>query len=245
MPPEVRPFLAEAGGHLLLRPDFTIAAVGPEYARMTHITSAQVVGRNIFDVFPDNPEWKGADGVRNLRISLDRVKETLEVDKMADQRYDIQRADPDSWEERWWRPANMPVLDENGKLKWIVHRVEDVTLLHVVERKFLRERVKNRILYAFAMVAVVVSLISFYQGVSHNGNRITRADLKQCELAASLQQIHALLSLPPTKAQLAEQAGEPPKYRDRAQRIVAELNLHLARYDRLNGGRPSLRGCEA
>ena len=48
---------------------------------------------------------------------------------MAVQKYDIRRSGalPSSFEERFWSPVNSPVLDENGEVKYIIHRVEDVT----------------------------------------------------------------------------------------------------------------------
>ncbi len=48
---------------------------------------------------------------------------------MAVQQYDIPRpaADGGGFEERYWSPFNSPVLDANGALKFIIHRVEDVT----------------------------------------------------------------------------------------------------------------------
>jgi hypothetical protein len=45
---------------------------------------------------------------------------------MAVQRYDIRNA-AGVFEERYWRPVNSPVLDENGDLVFILNRVLDVT----------------------------------------------------------------------------------------------------------------------
>ena len=48
---------------------------------------------------------------------------------MADQHYDIRRPDNQGggFEVRYWRPVNSPVLSNDGKLAYIIHRVEDVT----------------------------------------------------------------------------------------------------------------------
>ncbi len=46
------------------------------------------------------------------------------------QRYDVQPTQrPGEWEERYWSPVNAPVLDHDGKVVLIVHRVEEVTQL--------------------------------------------------------------------------------------------------------------------
>jgi signal transduction histidine kinase/ActR/RegA family two-component response regulator len=84
------------------------------------------MGRDIFDVFPDNPDDPGATGVANLRASLERVRERRKPDVMAVQKYDIRRPNGE-FEVRYWSPVNKPVLDEQGDLRYIIHRVEDVT----------------------------------------------------------------------------------------------------------------------
>lgn len=42
------------------------------------------------------------------------------------QKYDIVRRDG-TYEERWWKPANAPVVDVNGNVVAIIHHVADVT----------------------------------------------------------------------------------------------------------------------
>jgi PAS domain S-box-containing protein len=48
---------------------------------------------------------------------------------MPIQKYDIRRPDSDGggFEERYWSPVNSPVLDGESALRYIIHRVEDVT----------------------------------------------------------------------------------------------------------------------
>jgi hypothetical protein len=89
----------------------------------------QILGRHIFDVFPDNPSDPAATGVRNLRASLDRVLRHRKPDQMPLQRYDIRRpaSEGGGFEERYWSPLNCPVLEPDGSLRHIIHAVEDVT----------------------------------------------------------------------------------------------------------------------
>ncbi|MDA8264721.1 MAG: ATP-binding protein [Actinomycetota bacterium] len=115
--------------YLVLDPDLTIVAVTDAYAAATMTTREDIVGRGLFDVFPDNPDDPRATGVDNLRASLDRVRRHLVSDTMAVQKYDIRRpaAQGGGFEERYWSPVNSPVLTKSGELCLIVHRVEDVT----------------------------------------------------------------------------------------------------------------------
>lgn len=115
---------------LVLTPDFTIVEVNRAYLTATR-TERAIVGRPIFDVFPDNPDDPSADGVANLRRSLEAVVATGRTDTMALQRYDIP-TDEGGFAERYWSPVNSPVLDAEGELSYIIHRVEDVTeFVHV------------------------------------------------------------------------------------------------------------------
>ena len=122
-------FEAAPGLYLVLTPDWRIVAVSNSYLRATMTERANVVGRGIFDVFPDNPEDPAADGVRNLRESLQRALETRQPDAMAVQKYDIRRPDYEGggFEERYWSPVNTPVIGSDGRVRYIIHRVEDVT----------------------------------------------------------------------------------------------------------------------
>ncbi|WP_441286631.1 ATP-binding protein [Sorangium sp. KYC3313] len=117
------------GCYLVLRPDFTVIAVSDAYVQATSTRREELLGRDIFDAFPDNPDDPHATGTRNLRASLERVLETRAPDSMAVQKYDIQRpgAEEGGFEERYWSPMNSPVVGPDGDVAYIIHRVEDVT----------------------------------------------------------------------------------------------------------------------
>ena len=119
---------------LVLTPDLTIVAVTQRYLRDTMTSCEQIIGRRLFDVFPDNPDDMGATGVSNLRASLERVIQEKRSDTMAVQKYDIQRpgSEGGGFEVRYWSPINTPVVVA-GRLTYIIHAVEDVT-------EFLREK---------------------------------------------------------------------------------------------------------
>jgi signal transduction histidine kinase len=122
-------FEAAPGLYLVLTPDFTIVAASEAYLRATMTKREEILGRGLFDVFPDNPEDPAATGVRNLRTSLERVLENQVSDTMAVQKYDIRKPESEGggFEERYWSPVNSPVLEADHKIAYIIHRVEDVT----------------------------------------------------------------------------------------------------------------------
>lgn len=123
-----RLFEATPEPYVVLTPDFTIVAANDARLRATMTTREAVIGRKLFDAFPDNPDDLGATGVSNLRASLARVLERAQKDAMPIQKYDIPHPDG-GFEERYWAPLNVPVLDDCGKVAFIIHCVHDVTEL--------------------------------------------------------------------------------------------------------------------
>jgi PAS domain-containing protein len=101
-------FEAAPGLYLVLLPDFTIVAVTDAYTKATLTRREDILGRGLFEVFPDNPDDPDASGVANLRASLERVLQYKIPDKMALQKYDVQRpeAEGGGFEEKYWSPLN-------------------------------------------------------------------------------------------------------------------------------------------
>ena len=128
-------FANAPGAFLVLAPDadFTIRAASEKYLADTATKGAAIVGRPMFDVFPDPPGDPRATGEANLRASLKRAIATGRPDHMPVQHYPIRRADG-SWEERHWKPVNTPVRGADGRIAAIIHAVEDVTELVRLER---------------------------------------------------------------------------------------------------------------
>jgi len=124
-------FEAAPGLYLVLSPDLRIVAVSDAYLRATMTRREEILERGLFEVFPDNPGDPAADGVRNLRASLERVLRNRAADTMPVQKYDIRRpaAEGGGFEVRYWSPVNSPVFGADGEIAWIIHRVEDVTEL--------------------------------------------------------------------------------------------------------------------
>jgi PAS domain-containing protein len=95
------------------------------FATVTNIDRRATAGERLFDVFPDNPNDPFADGVNNQYRSLRIVSESHRPHALAIQRYDMRVGD--EWVERYWRPVNLPIFDEQGRLRYILHQARDVT----------------------------------------------------------------------------------------------------------------------
>ena len=113
---------------LLLTPEFVVVDVNQAYLRVTGRTRAQLLGRNVFDAFPENPWDPGATDVHRGRASMRRVLASGEPDALALQRYDVEVPDsPGRFAKRYWCPVNAPVFGPDGRVVLIAHCVEDVT----------------------------------------------------------------------------------------------------------------------
>lgn len=124
--------LFEASPHpyLILSADerYTIVAVNDYYLAATGIQKDKVIGKELFEVFPDNPTDPSVSGVSDLHISLDRVVRYAQTDTMGVQKYDIPLRDGSGrFEVKYWSPVNVPIFSDQGKVEYIIHHVEDVT----------------------------------------------------------------------------------------------------------------------
>ncbi|WP_395740529.1 PAS domain S-box protein [Prosthecobacter sp.] len=130
------------GLYLVLTPEFKIVGVSDAYLQATMTERQNIIGRGLFEVFPDNPDEPGATGETNLRASLVSVLERRKAHTMAIQKYDIRRPDG-VFEERYWSPVNSPLLDAAQQVKYIIHRAEDVTEF-VLRKSQVTERDEER-----------------------------------------------------------------------------------------------------
>ncbi|WP_329501055.1 PP2C family protein-serine/threonine phosphatase [Kitasatospora herbaricolor] len=169
----------------LLTPDLVFADANEEFLRLSGRSREQVVGRYLFDVFPDNPNDPSATGARNLAASLKRVLDSGERDAMALQRYDVESAKrPGVWEERYWSPVNDAVLGPDGRVVLLVHRVEEVTEL--IRARGGPEGSRARMLAA--------ELYTRARELQEVNERLRRAHARDREVALALQE--ALLPAP-------------------------------------------------
>jgi two-component system, sensor histidine kinase len=114
--------------YLILSTDFTILTASKAYLEIAQKNLDEIQGKNVFEVFPDNPANPKADGTTALRKSFESVLANKQVHKMDQQRYDITvNKGNDTFIEKYWRAINTPVLDKAGEVQYILLKVEDIT----------------------------------------------------------------------------------------------------------------------
>ncbi|HEY2506629.1 MAG TPA: PAS domain-containing protein [Streptosporangiaceae bacterium] len=118
---------------LLVTPDLVIADANVAYLQVLSRTREELIGRDLFEAFPDNPADPEATGVRNIRDSMRRAMATGEPDTVAFQRYDVEvPGRPGVFEHRYWCPVIAPVVGPDGRVAFISACVEELT--HKVRR---------------------------------------------------------------------------------------------------------------
>ena len=122
-------FRSTASAYLILDTRLVIVEVNAAYLKATSRTRESVLGKHIFEAFPENPSDPQATGVRRLFESLQRVMQSKTTDSIGLLQYDIPVGPPEEgrFEKRYWSPINSPVLDQEGRLTNIIHQAIDVT----------------------------------------------------------------------------------------------------------------------
>ena len=113
-------------------PRFTIKDVNEAYLSATMTRREDLIGRPVFEVFPENPDDPNATNVRDLRASLDRVLTTKRRDALPRLKYGIPKPGG-GFEERWWDPIQTPLLGLDGAVTAIIHHATEQTQVERAE----------------------------------------------------------------------------------------------------------------
>jgi len=118
--------------YLVMSPDLTIVAASGAYLRSVRRTEEDIVGRYVFDAFPEDPDNPDATNIGEVRASLLRALAKGEPDTSAFVRYAVPVQTPDGvqFEERYWSTVHTPVLGEDGKPVLVFQNAMDVTELY-------------------------------------------------------------------------------------------------------------------
>tara|TARA_R110002020_G_scaffold137805_3_gene307443 strand:- start:5732 stop:7213 length:1482 start_codon:yes stop_codon:yes gene_type:complete len=110
--------------HMVLDRNHCYVAVNRAYEEVVMRGRDELIGRNLFELFPND----GESGKR-LRESFNRVIETGESDTLAYIPYDIPRP-PElggGMEQRYWTAVHTPVLGKGGNERYVLQNTVDVT----------------------------------------------------------------------------------------------------------------------
>ena len=115
-------------------PLFTIAAENQAHAKIAMVKTADILGKPVFDVFPDTSNTYLKDGYSELLESFRTVIRTGKPDTMLTLQYNIKRPDG-SFETRYWKLTHSPIFDDAGKVFLICQSSHDITRSSEIDQK--------------------------------------------------------------------------------------------------------------
>jgi PAS domain S-box-containing protein len=134
---DFRAFECTPGLSVVVMPDkpvYTTVAVTDDFIRLTGLKREQVIGNSHFKFFPGNPDDTDSTGEKNLRASFEYIITNKIPHELPHQRYDL-RGDDGKFNFKYWKVKNVPILDEEGRVAYIIHTAVDVTESIKTERE--------------------------------------------------------------------------------------------------------------
>lgn len=124
-------FQALPSPHMVLDRALRYVDANPAYCQVTERTREELIGRNIFELFPND----GPGGSR-LRHSFERVLATGRPHSLPLIPYPIRLPHSRSgeFELRYWSAVHTPLLDSTGRTEFIVQNTVDVTELQQLQQ---------------------------------------------------------------------------------------------------------------
>lgn len=119
-------FTASPNPYVLLDTSFVIRGMNEAYLKTTMRQREELIGRNLFEAFPSDPQ---STSHRQLRTSLERVVRERVADHLPLIHYDIPLPDSQGFEERYWSATHTPLFNRDGDFVFILQHTVDVTEL--------------------------------------------------------------------------------------------------------------------
>lgn len=108
-------------------PIFTIAGVNAAFLSETHTSLEEIIGKSLFDAFPDKSEDSFLRRQEALIKTFEEVLFTKKAYNIEIHRIDVQLKGSEGFHPRFWNCYTYPILDENNNVKFIVQNPVDIT----------------------------------------------------------------------------------------------------------------------
>jgi PAS domain S-box-containing protein len=120
-------FSASPNPYVLLDLSFTIVGMNDAYLQVTMRRREDLLGRNLFEAFPSDPD---STSYRQLRGSLEKVIREKFADHLPLIEYAIPLPNGQGFEERYWSATHTPLFNHAGEMTFVLQHTVDVTELH-------------------------------------------------------------------------------------------------------------------
>lgn len=181
--------------YLVLRanpPEYTIVAFNKSYLNAVGREGHQILGQSVFDAFPPTTEKDKND----FTSSFVRVMEERAQDILGVQRYDV--PSEDGFIVKYWCPINSPIFAEDGSVKYILQRVEDITDYVLLKENFNELKNNNQFNQSHSL-RMESEIIRASQEVKESNRKIKLSEAEQkrkkeelINLNEELKEVHRL-----------------------------------------------------
>ena len=115
-------------------PTFTIVEENEAHADVAMVKRENVIGKPLFEVFPDTSEEYEQTGTSQLLESIRKVIKTGKTDVMPRLKYDIKDS-RGKFTTKYWSVSHHPVFDDGHKVTAVYQATEDITDRIFTEQK--------------------------------------------------------------------------------------------------------------
>ena len=124
-------FELSPNSYMLLDRQLRYVAANRAYLDVTGRRLGDLLGRNVFDIFPHDPEDPSNESAKQLRQSFERVLSTGQPDVIAFIRYRVPggNAGEGEAEDRFWSATHTPIHGADGQVEYILQHTVDVSEL--------------------------------------------------------------------------------------------------------------------
>ena len=112
---------------LVIDTNFNIISASDAFINKSETNRDIIIGKNLFDVFPDNIEQSGNAGSDSIKASFNRVIKNKITDTLPIIKYDIPNPKGGGFITKYWKTSHSPIFDNKNNVKYIVQVAEDVT----------------------------------------------------------------------------------------------------------------------
>ncbi len=122
-------FRLSPNAYMVLDREYRYVAANDAYLKATTSTLDALLGRNVFESFPNDPDDPNNESLMVLRRSLERAMTTGETDVLALLPYRVPTATPTgvALEERYWSATHTPLKDASGEVTHLLQHTVDIT----------------------------------------------------------------------------------------------------------------------
>jgi PAS domain S-box-containing protein len=158
-------FSASPNPYVLLDLSLTIVGMNDAYLKVTMRERDDLIGRNMFDAFPSDPD---SPSHRQLRHSFEKVIREKVADHLPLIEYAIPLPNGQGFEERFWSATHTPLFNHSGEMTFILQHTVDVT-----ELQRLRVLARTSGLSSGASVLIETGMLRRAQAVQEANQALT------------------------------------------------------------------------